>query len=74
MEGLEKHSFTYSDDNKEVFYVAVGPKHGPLIIFIHGWPALGCVWRKQLLTFAGLGFRCLAPDMPGNHTFLSPKY
>ncbi len=35
------------------------------MIFIHGWPELGLVWRAQLEHFAGHGWRCVAPDMRG---------
>jgi pimeloyl-ACP methyl ester carboxylesterase len=42
-----------------------GPASGPLMIFLHGWPELGLVWRAQLDHFAGLGWRCVAPDMRG---------
>ena len=35
------------------------------MIFLHGWPALGLVWRLQLAHFAGAGWRCVAPDLRG---------
>jgi pimeloyl-ACP methyl ester carboxylesterase len=35
------------------------------MIFVHGWPALSIMWRKQLEHFAALGYRCVAPDMRG---------
>jgi pimeloyl-ACP methyl ester carboxylesterase len=47
------------------FYLAAGPKDGPLVIFVHGWPELAISWRHQLPCFASLGFRCIAPDMRG---------
>jgi pimeloyl-ACP methyl ester carboxylesterase len=47
------------------FYLASGSDHGPLIIFVHGWPELSISWRHQLRCFAGLGFRAIAPDMRG---------
>ena len=46
-------------------YLAAGPVDGPLIIFVHGWPELSISWRHQLPVLAGLGFRCVAPDMRG---------
>ena len=46
-------------------YLASGPEAGPLLIFLHGWPELSRSWRHQLPAFAGLGFRCVAPDMRG---------
>lgn len=46
-------------------WIEAGPVNGPLMIFIHGWPELGLVWRPQLEHFAASGWRCVAPDMRG---------
>jgi pimeloyl-ACP methyl ester carboxylesterase len=46
-------------------YLEAGPADGPLMIFLHGWPELGLVWRPQLERFAAAGWRCVAPDMRG---------
>jgi len=35
------------------------------MIFLHGWPGIGLIWRAQIETFASLGWRCIAPDMRG---------
>lgn len=59
------HAVQYENGNKTISYIAGGPLNGPLLIFIHGWPAIGKTWLPQLTTFASLGFRVIAPDMPG---------
>jgi pimeloyl-ACP methyl ester carboxylesterase len=46
-------------------YLESGPSEGPLLIFVHGWPSLGLMWRHQLEHFASRGFHCVAPDMRG---------
>src|SRR5690242_10612195 len=46
-------------------YLETGPADGPLMIFLHGWPELGLVWRAQLEHFGAAGWRCVAPDMRG---------
>lgn len=46
-------------------YLEAGPADGPLMIFVHGWPAIGRIWRKQMTHFAAAGWRCVAPDMRG---------
>jgi pimeloyl-ACP methyl ester carboxylesterase len=46
-------------------WIEAGPKQGPLLIFLHGWPELGLVWRQQIEHFAAKGWRCVAPDMRG---------
>jgi pimeloyl-ACP methyl ester carboxylesterase len=52
-------------ERHETFYLACGPADGPLMIFVHGWPALSIMWREQLAHFGALGYRCVAPDMRG---------
>jgi pimeloyl-ACP methyl ester carboxylesterase len=46
-------------------YREAGPAGGPLMIFVHGWPETGLVWRAQMEAFASEGWRCVAPDMRG---------
>lgn len=61
---LGENTFTHSGD-KTTFYWSAGPSDGPLVIFIHGWPANGETWKPQLLALAALGFRAVAPDTRG---------
>ena len=42
-----------------------GPLNGPLMIFVHGWPEIGSIWRNQFDYFAAEGWHCVAPDMRG---------
>ncbi|KAJ5083429.1 hypothetical protein N7456_012856 [Penicillium angulare] len=65
MSAIEHHEVTYAGDSKKIHYLATGPTDGPLVIFIHGWPATAITWKAQLETFASVGFRAIAPDMPG---------
>ena len=46
-------------------YLEEGPKDGPLIVFVHGWPELSHSWRHQLPAMARLGFHAVAPDLRG---------
>lgn len=46
-------------------YLEAGPANGPLMIFVHGWPGLGLIWRHQIEHFAAAGWHCVAPDMRG---------
>lgn len=52
-------------DRHTTAYLEAGPADGPLLIFCHGWPELSYSWRGVLPVLAGLGFRCIAPDMRG---------
>jgi pimeloyl-ACP methyl ester carboxylesterase len=46
-------------------YREAGPVDGPLMIFLHGWPQIGLMWRAQIEAFASDGWHCVAPDMRG---------
>jgi pimeloyl-ACP methyl ester carboxylesterase len=56
---------TFSSPRHTTHYWEAGPADGPLMIFLHGWPEIGMVWRAQIEAFASEGFRCVAPDMRG---------
>ena len=56
---------TFSTPRHTTHYWEAGPVGGPLMIFLHGWPEIGLVWRAQMETFASEGWRCIAPDMRG---------
>src|SRR5690348_16758076 len=44
---------------------AMGPRDGPLVVLLHGFPDCRITWRKQLPALAAAGFRAVAPDMRG---------
>ena len=55
----------FETERHRTAFLECGPPDGPLMVFVHGWPALALSWRAQLAHFAALGFRCVAPDMRG---------
>src|SRR2546421_8494112 len=44
---------------------AAGPRDGPLVVLLHGFPECWISWRHQLPTLAAAGFRAVAPDLRG---------
>jgi pimeloyl-ACP methyl ester carboxylesterase len=60
---LTAHSVVSSRHTTQ--YWDAGPADGPLMIFVHGWPGIGLMWRAQMEAFASEGWRCVAPDMRG---------
>jgi pimeloyl-ACP methyl ester carboxylesterase len=54
-------------------YLESGPPDGPLLVFVHGWPALAISWRPQLEHFSALGYHCVAPDMRGYGASSAPR-
>ncbi len=45
--------------------VSGGPADGPLVVFIHGFPARWSTWRGLLPAFARAGYLAVAPDLRG---------
>src|SRR5690242_21875775 len=43
----------------------MGPKDGPLVVLLHGFPECWVTWRHQFPALAAAGFRAVAPDMRG---------
>jgi hypothetical protein len=56
---------TFHSPRHVTHYLESGPVDGPLMIFLHGWPEIGLMWRAQIKVFASEGWRCIAPDMRG---------
>ena len=56
---------TFSSPRHTTHYWQAGAAGGPLMIFLHGWPETGSVWRAQIKAFASKGWHCIAPDMRG---------
>jgi epoxide hydrolase 4 len=45
--------------------VEAGPRRGPLVVLLHGFPEFSYGWRRQLPALARAGFRVIAPDQRG---------
>jgi soluble epoxide hydrolase/lipid-phosphate phosphatase len=60
---ISRHDF--DANNHKTSFLTAGPKSGPLLIFVHGWPGIAETWKRQIETFASLGFYVVAPDTRG---------
>ncbi len=58
-------SRTFSTARQTTHYIECGPADGPVMIFLHGWPSIGLMWRAQMGAFAADGWHCVAPDLRG---------
>lgn len=58
-------SKTFNTPCHTTHYLESGPDNGPLMIFLHGWPSIGLMWRAQIDAFAADGWHCVAPDLRG---------
>ena len=48
-----------------LFCLEAGPRDGPLVLLLHGFPELAYSWRHQVGPLGAAGFHVVAPDLPG---------
>ena len=53
--------------------VEAGPKDGPLVLLLHGFPEFWWAWRNQIEPLSRAGFRVLAPDQRGYNLSAKPE-
>ena len=51
-------------DGVEIFYREAGPKDGPVLLLLHGFPASSFQYR-ELMPLLADRYRVIAPDLPG---------
>lgn len=49
----------------DVFYRTSGPENGPVVLLLHGFPASSFQFRNLIPRLANVGYRVVAPDLPG---------
>jgi haloalkane dehalogenase len=57
---------------KETFFLDYGKLEAPVVLFLHGFPESSLLWREIALSVEKLGYRAIAPDLPGfgqSHAF-----
>lgn len=69
-EPFERISFQNGDVTLRA--VAAGPKDGPVMLLLHGFPEFWYGWQKQLGPLAAAGFRAVAPDQRGYNQSSKP--
>lgn len=42
-----------------------GPKDGPVLLLVHGWPEMAYSWKHQIAAFSKAGYRVVAMDVRG---------
>jgi pimeloyl-ACP methyl ester carboxylesterase len=58
----------------EIFYEDTGPRDGPPVLMLHGWPEAPRGWTRVAVRLNGIGFRTIIPYLRGSQPtrFLSP--
>jgi len=52
---------------------AAGPKDGPLVVLLHGFPEFWYGWRHQIPALAEAGYRVVVPDQRGYNRSDAPR-
>lgn len=53
--------------------VAAGPKDGPVVLLLHGFPEFWYSWHRQIEPLAAAGFRVIVPDQRGYNQSSKPR-
>jgi epoxide hydrolase 4 len=53
--------------------VTAGPKDGPVVVLLHGFPEFWYGWHKQIEPLATGGFRVIVPDQRGYNLSSKPR-
>lgn len=68
---FEEH--TFRNGPISLHAVCAGPKDGPVVVLLHGFPEFWYCWRKQIPLLAEAGFRVIAPDQRGYNLSSKPR-
>ena len=69
----ELERLTFERDGILLHAMAAGPKDGPPLLLLHGFPEFWYGWRKQMEPLAQAGFRVVAPDQRGYNRSSKPR-
>ena len=58
-------SIAFQNGIVKLHAVASGPKDGPVIVLLHGFPEFWYGWHRQIEPLAAAGFRVIVPDQRG---------
>lgn len=71
---LDNLESTFIQTNGITLHVMqAGPKDGPLLILLHGFPEFWYSWKNQIEPLAEAGYRVWAPDMRGYNLSDKPR-
>jgi pimeloyl-ACP methyl ester carboxylesterase len=67
------HERFVETDGATLHVVEAGPRAGPPVVLLHGFPEFWYGWRAQLPALAGAGLRLIVPDQRGYNTSSKPR-
>jgi pimeloyl-ACP methyl ester carboxylesterase len=71
--GIELDSQLIPTNGIRLHVVQAGPKDGPPVVLLHGYPEFWWGWNQQVARLARAGFRVIVPDQRGYNGSDKPK-
>jgi pimeloyl-ACP methyl ester carboxylesterase len=65
-------SLEVENANVRLHAIDAGPKEGPVLILLHGFPEYWYSWHRQIAPLAAAGFRVIVPDQRGYNQSSKP--
>ena len=65
-------TLSFQNGSVKLHAVAAGPKQGPVVVLLHGFPEFWYGWRKQIEPLASAGLRVIVPDQRGYNLSSKP--
>lgn len=72
-DGVQLESTMVPANGIRLHVVQAGPKDGPPVVLLHGYPEFWFAWHKQIVRLAKAGFRVIAPDQRGYDASDKPR-
>ena len=63
--GVDLEAALVATNGLSLHVVQAGPKDGPPVVLLHGFPEFWFGWRRQIAPLARAGFRVVVPDQRG---------
>jgi pimeloyl-ACP methyl ester carboxylesterase len=63
----------FENSGVQLHSITTGPKDGPVIILLHGFPEFWYGWHRQIEPLAAAGFRVIVPDQRGYNLSSKPS-
>src|ERR1700681_4161265 len=70
---IAPETLVFQNGDVRLHAVAAGPKDGPVVVLLHGFPEFWYGWHRQIETLAATGFRVIVPDQRGYNLSSKPS-
>ena len=71
--GIELESTRMAGSGVLIHVMFAGPKEGPPVVLLHGYPEFWWAWNRQIAHLARAGYRVIVPDQRGYNSSEKPR-